>query len=327
MAFTIVAGVDHASADQFLLHQQEDVLRNDRFMVALHIVLWDGAVVLDALLRKEVRGVGLLQECVTDVLLVPENLVDGAGVPFCFARAGENAVRFKPCGDLVHAQALQVFPVDAPDDFGLLRLNDKVAVRIFGVAEEAVVVDLHFALLVAVLDTELHILRKALAFLLGKGCHDGKQHLALGVHRVDGLFFKENRNVQILEFTDVFQAIQRVTGKSADRLGDDHVDISGMALFDHAVEFITLFGVRTCDSVVCEYARQHPFWILGDVFGVVLNLGLVAGGLLIAVSTDTAVRCDSELWLLSFFNVVPDLPFCRDDHYISHQLTSLSIRL
>ena len=100
-----------------------------------------------------------------------------------------------------------------------------------------------------------------------------------------------------------------------------------MAFFDHAIKLVTLFGVCTCDSVVREYASQHPFRILGDIFGVVLNLGLVACGLLIAVSTDTAVRCDSELWLLSFFDVVPDLSFCRDDHYISHQLTSLSIRL
>ena len=38
-------------------------------------------------------------------------------------------------------------------------------------------------------------LRKALAFLLGKGRHDGKQHLALGVHCVDGLFFEENYSV------------------------------------------------------------------------------------------------------------------------------------
>ena len=229
MTFAVVAGVDHAPSDQLLLHQQEDVLRNDRFVVAFHIVLRNGAVVLDAFLRQKVRGVGLLQKRVTDVLLVPENLVDGAGVPFCFARAGEDAVRFKPCGDLVHAQALQVFPVDTPDDFGLLRFNDQIAVSVFGVAEETVVVDLHFALLVAVLDTELHVLRKALAFLLGKGRHDRQKHLALGVHCVDGLFLEENRNVQILELTDVFQAIQRVTGKAADRLGDDHVDVSCMA--------------------------------------------------------------------------------------------------
>ena len=168
MAFAVVAGMDYAPADQFLLHQQEDVLRNDRLVVAFHVVLRDGSVVLDALLRQEIRGVGLLQERVTDVFLIPENLVNGAGVPLGLARTGENTVRFKPCSDFVHAQTLKIFPVDAPDDFGLFRLYDQIAVSVFCVAEKTVVVDLHFALLVAVLDAELHILREALAFLLAR---------------------------------------------------------------------------------------------------------------------------------------------------------------
>ena len=131
--FAVIAGVDHAPADQLLLHQQEDVFRNDGLVVAFHVVLRDGAVVFDVLFCQEVRGVSLLQERVTDVLFVPENLVDGAGVPFCLARAGENAICLKPSSDLIHAQALQVFPVNAPDDFGLLRINDKVAVSILSV--------------------------------------------------------------------------------------------------------------------------------------------------------------------------------------------------
>jgi len=44
--FAVVAGMDHAPADQFLLHQKEDVLRDDRFVVTIHVVLRDGAVVL-----------------------------------------------------------------------------------------------------------------------------------------------------------------------------------------------------------------------------------------------------------------------------------------
>ena len=104
--FAVIAGMDHAPANQLLLHQQEDVLRDDSLVIALHIVLWDGAVILDALLRQKVCGVGLLQERVTDVFLVSENLVDGAGVPLRLACAGENAVCLKASGDLIHAQAL-----------------------------------------------------------------------------------------------------------------------------------------------------------------------------------------------------------------------------
>lgn len=71
---------------------------------------------------------------VADVFLVPENLVDGAGVPFGLTRPGEDSVRFKPCGDLIHAFAFEVFPVNPPNDFGLFRIDDQVAISVFGVA-------------------------------------------------------------------------------------------------------------------------------------------------------------------------------------------------
>lgn len=85
--FAVIAGVDNVPADQFFLNQKKDVLRDNRFMVALHVVLRDGAVVLDAFFRQEARGIGLLQERITDVLFVAENLVDGAGMPLHLARA------------------------------------------------------------------------------------------------------------------------------------------------------------------------------------------------------------------------------------------------
>ena len=40
------------------------------------------------------------------------------------------------------------------------------------------------------------------------------------IHRIDGLLFEEDQDVHILEFSDILQAVQRVTGKPADRLGD-----------------------------------------------------------------------------------------------------------
>ena len=157
-----------------------------------------------------------MQERVTDVFLVSENLIDGAGVPLRLACTGENAVRFKTSGNLVHAFAFEVFPVNPLDDFCLLWIDDQVAVSVLGVSEEAVVVDLHLSLLVAVLQAELYVLRKTLTFLLGKGGHDGQQHLALGIHRVDGLLLEENGNVDLLQLPDIFQTVQRVPGKPAD---------------------------------------------------------------------------------------------------------------
>ena len=142
-------------------------------MVTFHIVLRHEAVVLNSGFIQEVGGVSLLEKGVTDVFFVSENLVDGAGMPFGFACSGENAVTFQPGGNFIHAKAFQVFSINALYDFCLFRVDDKVAVRILCVTKEAVVVDLHLALLVAELDTHLYILAQGLRFLLGQRCHDG----------------------------------------------------------------------------------------------------------------------------------------------------------
>lgn len=68
--------------------------------------------------------------------------VDGAGMPLRLACPGENAISLKASGDFVHAQTLQVFPVNAPDDFCLFRIDDQVPVVILGVSEEAIVLHL-----------------------------------------------------------------------------------------------------------------------------------------------------------------------------------------
>lgn len=109
---------------------------------------------------------------------------------------------------------------------------------------------------------------------------------------------------------------------------DYHVDVSGFAVINHTVEVLTLFGVGAGNTIIGVDTGKFPFRILLNKFSVMLNLSIVACSLLIAVSTDSAVRRDSELWLCILLSgSVSDLPFCRDDHNISHYLTSLSIRL
>ena len=58
--FAIGTGFDHSSAYQFFLHPQEDILWNDCFVVALHIVLRNNVIVLHSGFIQEVYGVGFL---------------------------------------------------------------------------------------------------------------------------------------------------------------------------------------------------------------------------------------------------------------------------
>ena len=128
---------------------------------------------------------------------------------------------------------LPVFPVDALYHLCLFRIDDEILICILGVAEEVIVIYLYLAILVAKLESQLHILAEGLRFLLRQGSHNRNQDLTLGIHCVDSFLFKEDGNVLILQLADVFQAVQRVSGKSADGLGDNHVDVFGFAVVNH----------------------------------------------------------------------------------------------
>ena len=250
--FAALAEMDATAAHQFFLHLHEDLARNDGFVAVLHIVLGHEPIILDALLRKEVHGVGLLQEGVTDVLFVSENLGDVASVPFLASRAIFDAISYETPRDFQRAGALQVLPVDALNDLGLLGDNHQMLVFILGVPKKPLAVDLDFPLLVAVLEPHLHVLAQGLAFLLGEGSHDRQQDFTLGVHGTNALFFKEHGNVLILQLANVIQAVHGISGEPADGLGDDHVDVAGHALVNHPIELFPLLGVGSGDAIVSE---------------------------------------------------------------------------
>ena len=160
--FAIGTGFDHSPAYQLFLHLQENVLRNNCFMIAFYIVLWNDAIVLHSGLVQEVCGIGFLKQGIADVFLVSEDFVDGAGPPFCFASAGEDAVCFQTFCNPVHRVALQVFPVDAFYHLCLLWIYDEISICILGVAEEVIVIYLYLAILVAKLESQLYILAEGL---------------------------------------------------------------------------------------------------------------------------------------------------------------------
>ena len=103
-----------------------------------------------------------LYQGLVDVFLVSEDFVDGAGPPFCFASAGEDAVCFQTFCNPIHRIALQVFPVDALYHLCLFRIDDEIPICILGVAEEVIVIYLYLAILVAKLESQLHILAEGL---------------------------------------------------------------------------------------------------------------------------------------------------------------------
>lgn len=60
--FAIGTGFDHSSSYHLFLHLQENVLRNNCFVVAFYIVLWNDAIVLHSGLVQEICGIGFLKQ-------------------------------------------------------------------------------------------------------------------------------------------------------------------------------------------------------------------------------------------------------------------------
>ena len=65
------------------------------------------------------------------------------------------------------------------------------------------------------------------------------------------------------------KAVEGIAGKSADRLGNYHIDLACHAIVDQAVELLTLFGVGAGNTIVGINACKFPAGIpdgTGDIF-------------------------------------------------------------
>ncbi len=106
-------------------------------------------------------------------------------------------------------------------------------------------------------------------FLLGQRCHDSDKNFAFGIHCVNRFLFKQNRYVHVLELPYVFQAVQCVSGKTADGLGNDHINVATLKklLIEHReAGNLVLFSAHNldlvanfCDDVVFIDKRRKIF--------------------------------------------------------------------
>ena len=183
-------------------------------MAAFDIVLWDDAVIYNSLLIQKIYRHCFLQKGISHVLFIPEDVPDRGCPPYRFAGSSQSPVRFKSLPDIVISSPVQILPVDPFHHLRLLRVNDKVPVFILVIPEEPVCAYLDLPLLKTVLKPYPHVLGKALALLLRKGSHDCKKHLPLRIQGIDVFLLEENRDIQVFQLPDVFEAVKRIPGKS-----------------------------------------------------------------------------------------------------------------
>ena len=75
------------------------------------------------------------------------------------------------------------------------------------------------------------------------------------------LLLKEDGHVQLLELPDVFDAVQRVPGKTADGLGKDPVNLSFPAVFHHSLKLDPLCSACTGEAFIRIYTGIFPVGI------------------------------------------------------------------
>ena len=305
----------------FFLHAHIKLFRDDCLMIIFHIVLRCNAVVLYTSLIQNIDGAGFLEQGIPDVLLIGEDFAQGTGMPPTVPCSRQNAICFQTLCDHVQAGSFQIFPIDALYNLCLLRINDEMPFVILSVAQKAVVVHLHLSLLIAEINAQLHIFTNGFRFLLRKGCHNCNQDFSFGIHRVDVFLLEIDRNALFLQQANVFQAVQRIPGKPADGLGNDHIDLTGCTSVNHAIKLCTLFRVGAGNAIIGEDTGQRPLRVALDQLRIMPDLGFIAGGLFVAVGADTAVCCHTEFFLKRRRYTVCQLS-CRDNCHIFHTTSS-----
>ena len=118
------------------------------------------------------------------------------------------------------------------------------------------------------------------------------------------LLLKYDGYILFLQLTHIFQTVNCISGKSADWFCDYHINFPGHAIVDHLIEAFAFLGVGSRNTVVCVNACKLSFLISSNIFCVMVHLCFIAACLLIADSTNSAVRCDSELRFIFFYDFV-----------------------
>ncbi len=297
------------------LNHVELLRRDDRLVVSLHVVLRDLALVLLLLLRQVIDREALLQQGIAFVLLVREDAPDRGDAPLVLA-----AGRLDPLGgellrDAVVGLAREEHVVDAPDDLGLLGVDNQLAVGTTVVAEEPVERDRDLPVGEPLPLSPCAVLGDAAAFLLRQRAHDGDEQLALAVESPDVLLLEIALDAFLLELPDGRQAVHGVAGEAADALGDDEVDLSGQSVGDHPLEALAALGGCARDALVGVDVHELPVVPALDVVGVVVDLRLVAGELVVVVGGDAGVPGYPALSLLRDWGSGEARQRCRDRLY------------
>lgn len=176
------------------------------------------SIVRYSLLLQEVGEEGLIENDITDILLIGQYGFDGTLRPSSFSSGSQNAVSFQILLNPAHTISIQVHLKYLAYNF-CLRIVDYQA-AIFGIAVSVAfpVVDLGIWVLGCLIQAPPDIFTFVLGLSLGNSPMKANSQLCFFVKGIQLRVLKVDRDIHLLQFPDNSQNIHRVSGKAADGL-------------------------------------------------------------------------------------------------------------
>ena len=202
------------------------------------------------------------------------------------------ALFLEGAGNAGQGLTVEVEGVDVADGDGLGLVDDEVAVGAFVVAEEPSVRDGDFPIREPFPVPPRDVFGDGAGFFLREAGHDGDQQFTFGVEGSDVLLFEEHLHPGVLQRAHGGQGVDGVAGEPGHALGDDQINLPGQGIGNHVLEAGAVFGGSSGDAFVGVNTCQLPPGMVGDVAGVVVDLRLIRGDLVLVIGGDAGVACD-----------------------------------
>ena len=187
-----------------------------------------------------------------------------------------------------------------------------MSVLALAIAEEVLVSEYYLAFTGGLCLAPFNVGADVFRFALRNAAVDGNVKLGTGLIAVDALFLEVHIDTEVIEQSDILQAVHRVPREPGNGFCDDHVDFPLLAAADHTVEFISVFHACAGDALVGVDTFKRPSVFGIDAFGVVLHLIFIAVELFLLLSGNAAV-CRHPQDSVMGFHALSDR-YCRCDY-------------
>lgn len=147
-----------------------------------------------------------------------------------------------------------------------------MSVLALAIAEEVLVSEYYLAFTGGLCLAPFNVGTDIFRFALGDAAVDGDVKLGTGLIAVDALFLEVHIDTEVIEQSDILQAVHCVPREPGNGFRDDHVDFPLLASADHAVEFISVFHARAGDALVGINVDKLIFGMLLGIVAVVADL-------------------------------------------------------